>query len=63
MADFRITAAEDIRAFTRREDRQFQIVRADAEAFDMVVVLMGDENAETRYNSSPAAIELPAGKQ
>ena len=44
MADFRIAAAEDVRAFTCREDRQFQIVRADTEAFDMVVMLMGDKN-------------------
>ena len=44
MADFRIAAAEDVRALTCREDRQFQIVRADAEAFDVVVMLMGDKN-------------------
>ena len=44
MADFRISAAEDVRALTCREDRQFQIVRADAEAFDMVVMLVCDKN-------------------
>ena len=44
MADFRIAATEDICAFACRENRQFQIIRADAEAFDVVVMLMGDEN-------------------
>ncbi len=44
MTDFRIATTEHVRAFTCREDRQFQIIRADAEAFDMVIMLMGDEN-------------------
>ena len=58
MADFRIAAAEDVGTLTCREDRQFQIVRADAETFDVVVMLMGDKNgAEADGIRQPALLE------
>lgn len=58
MPDFRITTTKDIRALTCREDRQFQIFRADTEPLDMVFMFMGDKNgAEADRVRQPALPE------